>query len=134
LLLLLLLLLLEKAKDFRLKLHTLLLQLESPFVSLSIHFKPLGLVSFLSLLILTEPMVKSIDSHRYAHIIGNGRGYTKAYPMERKNNSIYALNDFVKKVGIPEILLCDNDATMEGWNEWKKRIRMYSIDLKYTEP
>jgi hypothetical protein len=30
--------------------------------------------------------------------------------------------------------LCDNDATMEGWNEWKKRIRKYSIDPKYTEP
>ncbi|KAI2509777.1 hypothetical protein MHU86_4630 [Fragilaria crotonensis] len=54
--------------------------------------------------------------------------------MERKNESIYALDDFVKKVGIPEVLLCDNDATMEGWGEWKKRIRKYSIDPKYTEP
>ncbi|KAI2503562.1 Reverse transcriptase (RNA-dependent DNA polymerase) [Fragilaria crotonensis] len=81
-----------------------------------------------------EPKIKSIDSQRYAHIIGNGRGYTKAYPMERKNESIYALDDFVKKVGIPEVLLCDNDATMEGWGEWKKRIRKYSIDPKYTEP
>ena len=54
--------------------------------------------------------------------------------MARKNESIYALDDFVKKVGIPETLLCDNDATMEGWNEWKKRVRKYSIDPKYTEP
>ncbi|KAI2507886.1 hypothetical protein MHU86_6544 [Fragilaria crotonensis] len=83
---------------------------------------------------IMEPKIKSIDSQRYAHIIGNGRGYTKAYPMERKNESIYALDDFVKKVGIPEVLLCDNDATMEGWGEWKKRIRKYSIDPKYTEP
>ncbi|KAI2492429.1 hypothetical protein MHU86_22109 [Fragilaria crotonensis] len=82
---------------------------------------------------IMEPKIKSIDSQRYAHIIGNGRGYTKAYPMERKNESIYALDDFVKKVGIP-VLLCDNDATMEGWGEWKKRIRKYSIDPKYTEP
>jgi hypothetical protein len=67
---------------------------------------------------IMEPKIKSIDSQRYAHIIGNGRGYTKAYPMERKNESIYALDDFVKKVGIPEVLLCDNDATMEGWGEW----------------
>ena len=36
-------------------------------------------------------------------------------------------------MGIPEILLCENDATMEGWNEWKKRVRKYSIDPKYTE-
>ena len=54
--------------------------------------------------------------------------------MERKNESIYALDDFVKKVGIPETLLCDNDTTMQGWREWKKRIRKYSIDPKYTEP
>ena len=47
---------------------------------------------------------------------------------------IYALDDFVKKVGIPEILWCDNDATMEMWSEWKKRVRKYSIDLRYTEP
>ena len=83
---------------------------------------------------IMEPKVKSLESQRYAHIIGNGRGFTKAYPMERKNESIYALDDFVKKVGIPETLLCDNDATMEGWSEWKKRIRKYSIDPKYTEP
>jgi hypothetical protein len=54
--------------------------------------------------------------------------------MERKNKLIYALDNFVKKVGIPEILLCDNDATMEMWSEWKKRVRKYSIDLRYTEP
>jgi hypothetical protein len=67
-------------------------------------------------------------------VIGNGRGFAKVYPMERKNESIYALDDFVKKVEIPETLLCDNDTTMEGWREWKKRIRNYSIDPKYTEP
>ena len=83
---------------------------------------------------IMEPKVKSLESQRYAHIIGNGRGFTKAHPMERKNESIYALDDFVKKVGIPETLLCDNDATMEGWRKWKKRIRKYSIDPKYTEP
>ena len=54
--------------------------------------------------------------------------------MERKNESIYALDNFVKKVGIPEILLCDNDATTEGWSEWKKRVRKVSIDPRYTEP
>ncbi|KAI2509672.1 hypothetical protein MHU86_4792 [Fragilaria crotonensis] len=54
---------------------------------------------------IMEPKIKSIDSQRYAHIIGNGRGYTKAYPMERKNESIYALDDFVKKVGIPSIVV-----------------------------
>ena len=83
---------------------------------------------------IMEPKIKSIGSHRYAHVIGNGQGYTKAYPMERKNESIYALDDFIKKVGIPELLSCDNDATMEGWSKWKKRIRKYSIEPRYTEP
>jgi len=72
---------------------------------------------------IMEPKIKSVDAQNFAHIIGNGHGYTKVYPMERKNESIYALDDFVKKVGIPEVLLCDNDTTMEGWNEWKRRIR-----------
>ena len=53
--------------------------------------------------------------------------------MERKKESIYALDDFVKKVGIQEMLLCNNDATMEG-SEWKKWVRKYSIDPNYTKP
>jgi hypothetical protein len=67
-------------------------------------------------------------------VIGNGRGFSKVYPMERKNESIYTLDDFGKKVEIPETLLCNNNTTMEGWREWKKRIRKCSIDPKYTEP
>jgi hypothetical protein len=31
----------------------------------------------------------------------------------------------VKKVGILETLRCGNDATVEGWSEWKRRIRKY---------
>ena len=83
---------------------------------------------------IMEPLVLSLESQRYAHVIGNGRSFAKVYPIERKNKSIYALDDFVKKVGIPETLLCNNDTTMEGWREWKKRIRKYSIDPMYTEP
>jgi hypothetical protein len=83
---------------------------------------------------IMEPKVKSIDSHKYAHVIGNGRGFTKVYPMERKNESIHSLDEFVKKVGVPETLICDNDTTMEGWSEWRKRIRKYNINPQYTEP
>jgi hypothetical protein len=83
---------------------------------------------------IMEPKVLSLESQRYANVIGNGRGFAKAYPMDRKNESIYALDDFIKKVGIPETLLCDNDTTMEGWRECKERILKYSIDPKYTEP
>ena len=83
---------------------------------------------------MLEPKVKLVDSHWYAYIIGNSRDYAKAYPMVQKNESIDALDDFVKKAGIPEMFFCDNDATMEGWNEWMKRVPKYSIDPKYTEP
>jgi hypothetical protein len=83
---------------------------------------------------IMEPKVLSLESQRYTHVIGNGRGFAKVYPMERKNESIHALDDFVKKVGIPETLLCDNDTTMEGWREWKKRIRKYSIDPIIRNP
>ena len=83
---------------------------------------------------IMEPKVKSIDSHKYAHVIGNGRGFTKVYPMETKNESIHSLDEFVKKIGVPETLICDNDTTMEGWSEWRKRIRKYNINPKYTEP
>jgi hypothetical protein len=52
---------------------------------------------------IMEAKIKSSGSHRYAHVIGNVRALTKAYPMERKNESIYALDDLLKKVGIPEV-------------------------------
>jgi hypothetical protein len=81
-----------------------------------LRYPRLGGISYADIM---ESKVKSLESQRYAHIIGNGRGFTKAYPMERKNESIHVPDDFVKKVGIPETLLCDNDATMEGWSEWK---------------
>ena len=83
---------------------------------------------------IMESKVLSIDAHKYAHIIGNGRGFCKVYPMEHKNETIHSLDDFVKKIGVPEILICDNDSTMEGWGEWKKRIRKYGIEPRYTEP
>ena len=55
--------------------------------------------------------------------------------MKRKNELIYALDSFVvNKVRIPKVLLCDNNLTMEGWNEWKRRIRKYFVELKYTDP
>jgi hypothetical protein len=39
----------------------------------------------------------------------------KIYLMKRKNELIYALDNFVvKKVRIPKVLLCDNNSTMEG--------------------
>ena len=78
--------------------------------------------------------VKSIDGHRYAHVLGNGKGYIRMFPMETKNETHYSLDDFIKRVGSPEYLLTDNDPTMKGWKEWKKRIREHRITPLYTEP
>mmetsp|Transcript_37334 Transcript_37334/g.52705 ORF Transcript_37334/g.52705 Transcript_37334/m.52705 type:complete len:222 (+) Transcript_37334:957-1622(+) len=58
--------------------------------------------------------VKSIDSHLHAHVLGNGKGYVRFFPMETKNETHYALDDFIKRVGAPEYLLTDNDPTMKG--------------------
>jgi hypothetical protein len=35
---------------------------------------------------IMEPKVKSIDSHKYAHVIGNSRGFTKVYPWKQKTS------------------------------------------------
>jgi hypothetical protein len=64
-----------------------------------------------------------VPSQRYADVIGNGRGFVKVYPMLRNNESIHALDDFVKKVGIAKTLLCDNNTTMDRWSEGKKQVR-----------
>lgn len=62
--------------------------------------------------IVIELLITSVDSQRYAHFIRNGRGCVNPYLMEHKNESIYALDNFIKKVGVLEVLLCDNNATM----------------------
>ena len=56
------------------------------------------------------------------------------FPMETKNETHYSLDDFIKRVGSPEYLLTDNDPTMKGWKEWKRRIREHRITPLYTEP
>lgn len=78
--------------------------------------------------------VKSLEGHQYAHVIGNGKGYSRMFPMVAKNETVYSLDDFVGYAGIPEELLNDNDPTMKGWKQWKQRIREYRIKPRFTEP
>ena len=54
---------------------------------------------------IMEPKVPSLESQRYVHVIGNGRSFVKVYQMSKKNESIHALDNFMKKVGIPALLL-----------------------------
>lgn len=76
----------------------------------------------------------SIRGYRYAHIIGNGYGYSRFYPMKRKNETDDSLDSFVKKVGIPEHLITDEDPTMRTWKNWKDLIKSYRIKQTWTEP
>ena len=77
---------------------------------------------------------KSVDGHQYAHIIGNGKGYSRMFPMTSKKETIYSLDDFVHKAGIPENLQMDGDPNMPGWKIWNERRRTYRINPLVSEP
>ena len=64
--------------------------------------------------------VKSIRSFKYAHLIRNGRGFSKFYPMTAKNQTIQSLDDFVHTYGIMDRPLTDRDPAMEDSKAWKK--------------
>lgn len=81
-----------------------------------------------------EGSVKSIREFRYAHIIGNGHGFSKFYPMVTKNETVQALDDFIASHGIMERLITDGDGTMETSKAWKNAISMYKINQRWTEP
>ena len=83
--------------------------------------------------IMEFPM-RSIDGQKTAHTIGNGHGYARMFPMDTKRQTIYALDDFVQNVGIPENLQMDNDPNMPGWSVWNERRRSYRINPLYSEP
>lgn len=78
--------------------------------------------------------VKSIRGFKYAHIIGNGHGFSKFYPMITKNETVQSLDDFVGQYGIMERLITDGDATMESSKAWKQAISTYKIQQRWTEP
>ena len=78
--------------------------------------------------------VKSIRGFKYAHIIGNGHGFSKFYPMTRKNETVQSLDDFVQQYGIMEKLVTDGDPTMEDSKAWKKATSTYKINQQWTEP
>lgn len=78
--------------------------------------------------------VKSIRSFNYAHIIGNGKGFSKFYPMVKKNETVQSLDDFVQTHGIMEKLISDGDPCMEESKAWKQSIASYKINQRWTEP
>ena len=78
--------------------------------------------------------VKSLRSFKYSHIIGNGKGFSKFFPMTVKNETVQSLDDFVQTYGIMDRLLTDGDPTMESSKAWKKAVSGYKIHQKWTEP
>ena len=78
--------------------------------------------------------VKSIRGFKYAHLIGNGHGFSKFYPMVTKNETVQSLDDFVATHGIMDRLITDGDATMESSKAWKHTMSTYKIQQRWTEP
>lgn len=55
----------------------------------------------------------SIRGFKYAHIIGNGKGFSKLYPMITKGETVQSLDAFVKTYGIMDRLITDGDPAMK---------------------
>jgi hypothetical protein len=78
--------------------------------------------------------VKSLRTFTYAHLIGNGKGFSKFFLMTVKNETVQLLDDFVQTHVIMDRLLTDGDPTMEATKARKKAVFGYKIHQKWTEP
>ena len=77
--------------------------------------------------------LKSVRGFNCAHVIGNGIGFTRFYPMVSKADAHLSLKAFIQEVGIMEHLVVDGDPTM-AYKEWRKTIQEYRIKQTTTEP
>ena len=77
--------------------------------------------------------LKSVRGFNCAHVIGNGLGFTRFFPMVSKADAHLSLKAFIQDVGIMEHLVVDGDPTM-AYKEWKKTIQEYRIKQTTTEP
>lgn len=77
---------------------------------------------------------KSLRGFTYGHIIGNGKGFSKLYPMTTKGETAQSLDSFVKTFGIMDRLITDGDPTMQESKAWKETVASYRIQQRWTEP
>jgi hypothetical protein len=71
--------------------------------------------------------VRSLRGFLYGHIIGNGKGFSKLYPMTTKGETVQSLDSFVKTYGIMDRLITDGDPTMRESKAWKQTVASYRI-------
>ena len=62
-----------------------------------------------------------------------GKNYWQFYPLETESDNITSLKTFVRDIGIPRHIHCDNAKTMNS-KAWKKYISECETYQSFTEP
>jgi hypothetical protein len=71
---------------------------------------------------------------RNVHIIGNGKGFSKLYPVNTKGNTVQSLDSFVKSHSIVDRLLTEEDPAMCESKAWRQTIASYQTHQQWTKP
>ncbi|MGH7954900.1 MAG: hypothetical protein ACREOZ_02950 [Gloeomargaritales cyanobacterium] len=77
--------------------------------------------------------VKSLRANTCAQVFVTADEFNRVYPMKLKSDAGDKLNEFIKDIGIPQLLLTDN-AGEETGTEWERVRKNYLIKQKWTEP
>ncbi|MGH7974081.1 MAG: hypothetical protein ACREBR_01045, partial [bacterium] len=77
--------------------------------------------------------VKSLRGNLRAQVFVTAEDFNKVYPMKLKSEAGDKLNEFVKDVGIPELVVTDNTGEETG-ADWERVRKHYLIKQKWTEP
>ena len=79
--------------------------------------------------------VKSIHGHRYAQVFGNKQFFVDCYPIQRKSDCGDALEAFIDKYGVPDLLTYDGSKEqVKRGTSFQKCIRKYNVKGKISEP
>ena len=76
---------------------------------------------------------KSLRGNTCFQILTNGTSFTKAYPMELKSDTPFALNRFNHEVGVPTEMHTDGSKE-QSLGRWKKICQKHSIYRTWNEP
>ncbi|MGH3054118.1 MAG: hypothetical protein ACRDL7_03970, partial [Gaiellaceae bacterium] len=77
--------------------------------------------------------VKSLRNFICAQVFVTSDDFNRVYPMKLRSDAGDTLNEFIKDIGIPELLITDN-AGEETGAEWERVRKYYLIKQKGTEP
>ena len=77
----------------------------------------------------------SIRNYKYAQVFATKEFFIEVIPIQRKSNAGDALQTFVQKFGVPEILRYDGSKEQVGkGTKFQAMIRKYNIKGKLGEP